>query len=509
MLEDYSNSYKQTTNQILLISDKGIIIAAETLLFKNCVGKPITSLHPFFSSLQPLLTKHNKTFSFECINIKLDKNTYTIDGILNTNTKNKPSVFVFQELTKQYVLFHKATQIKNVSDINAQVLNYSNTALKEREGFKNNFIANFSHEIKMPVNTIYGFASLLETTNLDAIQHSNLNIIKNTNDKLKAMINDIIDISKIETGRFSILKTRYNLLEEINIIIEIYTQKCKEKGLTLNATIDPECPKYVIADKYRLAQIINNLLGNAIKFTPSGTIDFSVKTMPGTNDCAKLEFSIKDTGIGIDSTQIDAIFNGFHQIGNDLSNSGAGLGLAITKNLVQALNGNITVESKIGAGSTFMVTLDFKIATNQNDDKIITKTSKTTIGNPIKILLAEPIHSNQEKLLEIITKLKHTDVVIVENGDEVIEELYKSAFALVILNIKLPTMNGLETARYIRALEIDSISRTPIIITSNAPSKEEENYCKGRGINSYVGKPYNKPELLRKLKYFTKKTRSR
>ena len=505
MLENYNTSYKETTNQLLLINEEGIIVEAQSILFKNCIGKSIEKIHPFFGSLIDLLSQKNKTFNFECINLNLGNINFTIDAVLHTNAEKEPSVFVFQELTKQYVIYQQAAQKRNIAEIKSQLLDYNNINLQEKETFKNTFIANFSHEIKMPVNTINGFVTLLENTNLEQSQRYNLNVIKNTNDKLKTMINDIIDISKIETGRFSIFKTRYNLIEELNMIVAIYSFKCKEKGLTLNYNIDPECPKYVIADKYRLAQIVNNLIGNAIKFTPTGTIQLTAKCVTKNDDSATLLFSVKDTGVGIDSEQINSVFNSFHQINNNLANNGAGLGLAITKKLVDALHGKMEVDSKLGEGSTFSVTLDFKIAPNQKEDKIITKTSKTTANNDIKILLAEPLRGNQEKLLEIISKLNNCDVVIVENGDQVIEELYKSVFNLVILNLKLPTMDGLDTARFIRYSDYKDINKLPIVILSENPSKKEENYCKERGINSYISKPFDKAEILRKLKYIIQK----
>ena len=505
MLQTYTIPYKETTNQILLISNKGIIVDAQSILFKNHIGKAIQSLHPFFETLTNLLTLKNKTYNFECINLEIDNKHYTLDAVLHTNSAEEPSVLVIQDLTKQYITYQKAAQKRNVAEIKAQLLDYNNVILQEKEAFKNSFIANFSHEIKMPVNTINGFVSLLENTNLEQSQRYNLNVIKNTNDKLKTMINDIIDISKIETGRFSILPIRYNLLEELDTITTIYSQRCKEKGLTLNYNIDPECPKYIIADKYRLAQIVNNLIGNAIKFTPTGSIELSAKCVTKNNNFATLIFCVKDTGIGINKKQIDAIFNGFHQVNNNLTNNGAGLGLAITKKLVHALDGKIDLKSEINKGSEFTVTLDFKIAPNQKEDKVITKTSITTAKNDIKILLAEPLRGNQEKLLKIISKLKNCDVVIVENGDQVIEELYKSTFNLLILNLKLPTMDGIDTTRYIRHSDYKNINKIPIVIISDKPSKEEENYCKERRVNSYIGKPFDKAEVLRKLKYIIQK----
>jgi len=508
MLETYNTSHKQTTNQILLISDQGIIINAESILFNNCIGKHINSLHPFFSSIIKLLSKKNKTFNFECINLEINNTTYTIDATLHCNG-GKPAVFIFQDLTKQYILHQLTAQKKNETEIKSQILNYNNIQLQEKEAFRNNFIANFSHEIRMPVNTINGFVRLLENTNLEQSQRYNLNVVKNTNDKLKTMINDILDISKIETGHFSILPIRFNLIEELNTIIQIYSQKCEEKGITLKHAIDPECPKFIIADKYRLAQIINNLIGNAIKFTPAGSIELKAECITKKDDSVTILFSVKDTGIGIAAKQIDSIFKGFYQINNNITNDGTGLGLEITKKLVLALNGEITVESKLGEGSTFLVTLNFKIAKNQKENKKIKKISEETSKNDFKILLAEPYKKDQVKILKIIDKLKNCDVVVVDNGDKVIEELYKSKFNLVILNIKLPSMDGIDTAKHIRHSELELFNKIPITIISNKPSKEEERYCKEHKINSYIGKPFDKKEVIRKIKYIQQKKQAK
>ena len=505
MLEKYDISYKNKTNQILIVDKEGRVLDFESEIFKNAKGKNIGDLHPFFVTILKLLNEENKEHRFQGININIDGEIKTIDAVLHTNSKSENAVIVFQDLTTHYIKYQKVAQLRNEAEIKAQLLAFNNNLLQERDSFKDNFIANFSHEIRMPLNTISGFSILLEDTNLEQTQRYNLNIIKNTNDKLKVMINEILDISKIETGHFIEHEIRYNLLEELNVLIEIYTKKCEKKGLKLNYKIDKNCPKYVISDKYRLAQIASNLIGNALKFTTTGTIDLEVKCKSINKETASIEYTIKDTGIGIAKDQLDKIFNSFHQISNNLYNSGSGLGLAIVKKLVTALNGDITVDSELGKGTTFKVTLDYKIASNQEDDKTVTKVSKSTSDYEYKILFAEPLKKDQAEFLKILNATKKYDVVIVENGDSIVEELFKSHYDLVVLNIKLPTMDGIDTTRYIRYSEYSTFSNIPIIVVSNNPSKEEESYCKKRRINSYIGKPFNKEEVLRKIKYLLQK----
>ncbi|WP_452224064.1 ATP-binding response regulator [Lacinutrix chionoecetis] len=505
MIEKYNISYKETTNQILLINDTGIIIDSESIIFQNVNNKLISDLHPFFYILIDILPEYNQVFNFECINLQIENKHYTIDATLYTHGKNEPAAFVFHELTKQYVLYQKAAQKRNEAEIKSQLLNQQNNLLEEKETFKNNFITNFSHEIRMPVNTINGFSMLLENTNLEQKQRYNLNIIKDTNDKLKTMINDILDISKIETDQFSIYNMRFNLHEELNILAKIFGKKCEKKHLNFNFNLDTECPKYVVGDKYRLTQIANNLIGNAIKFTQIGTVNLSVSCVTKNNEKATLLLSVEDTGIGIENEQINSIFNGFYQVNNSIDNDGFGLGLAITKKLVYALNGKIELKSEYGKGSTFKVTLDFDIANNQKDTQPTQQHVLEDANQNYKILLAEPLEKNQIEFLNIISKLKNIGVTIVDSGDHVIQKLHQSPFDLVILNLKLPTMDGLDTARYIRHSNLEHFNNIPIVVISENPSKEEEHYCKERRINSYIGKPFNKEEILRKIKYIQQK----
>ncbi|WP_299884753.1 ATP-binding protein [uncultured Lacinutrix sp.] len=503
MLTNYNFFHKKQTNQILLINKQGIIIDSESDLFIDSKGKHLSDLHPFFDTIIPLLNTTNKQYNFDCINLTIGKNTRTVDGILNTEDEH--AVFVFQDLTEQYILYQKVAQLRNEAEIKSQLYYHINYLLKEKEAFKDDFIANFTHAIRMPVNTISGFTALLEDSNLEQSQRYNLNIIKNTNEKLRVMINEILDISKIESGHFTINSIRYNLLNEFDEIISIYTKKCEKKGLKLNYKIDEKCPKYVIADKYRLAQIASNLIGNAIKFTEQGSIDLNVVCKTLTKDKATIQFSITDTGIGIEQDQLEVIYKSFYQVSNKIRNDGSGLGLAIVKELVNALDGTIEVNSTLGEGTTFTVTLDFEIDKNQKEDKHITKTNKTTANYEFKILLAEPSKRDQAIFLESVSKSKKFDVVIVETGDDVVEELHKQPFDIAIFNLKLPTMDGLDTARYIRHSDFENFKQIPIMILSKHPSKEEEQYCKQRRINSYLGKPYDKDVLLRKIKYLIKK----
>lgn len=505
MLKDYNTSYKESTNQILIVDKNGLVIDCDSQLFENSKGKKLNNLHPFFISITNLLNTPNKTYNFECINLKLNNLNHSVDLTLHTNKKNENAVIVIQNLTTQYIRYQKVAQNRNEAEIKSQVLDFNNKLLLEKEAFKDNFIANFSHQIKLPLISIDGFVTQLEESNLEQNQRYNLKIIKSTNGRLKTMINDILDISKIEANHFKAYKIRYNLIQELNILAEIYSKKCEEKGLKFVINIDKNCPKYVIADKFRLAQIASNLIGNAIKFTTNGNVTIDVKTIKQNKNKATILFTITDTGIGIEKNHLENIYKSFYQINNNINNDGSGLGLAITKNLIKALNGTINIKSKPEIGTTAKVTLDFKIADNQENEKSKTNIKNTATSNAPKILIAEPLQKEQDLLVKHLTAKQLFNVDVVETGDAVIEALHSKIYDTVILNIKLPTMDGLDTARYIRHSDFSHFNNIPIIIISSKPSTQEEQYCKNKKINSYIGRPYNKAELLRKVKYNVKK----
>lgn len=506
MLSQYKKTYKNTINQILIISKTGEVIDFESALFKNIKTTHISELSPFFNTLIPLLKNPNKSYTFNCVNVESEGKTYTIDSKLHTNSTKEHAIFIFNDLTKQYKEFQKVSQIGNEANLKSQFLDFQNTLILEKDAFRDNFITNFSHELRFPINTIEAFSTLLENTNLEQDQRYNLSIIKNTNTRLKVMLNEILDIAKIKTGHFKLYENTYNILEEFKLIETLYRPLCEAKGLELIVNIHEDCPEYAILDKHRMSQIASNLIGNAIKFTNTGTITLTVKPLEVKDkNLIPIEFTVTDTGIGIPKKQKKHIFETFYQLENNIKNDGYGLGLAITKKIVKALNGKIKVKSEVNKGTTFKVKLNFKAPTNIEPVQKVTKTSQETKDFQYKVLVAEPLAKDKVTILQILNKTKKYDVTIVDTGDDVIDELNKNTFDVLIVNVKMPKMDGIDTALYIRHSKQQQFTKIPIIAVSNTPSKIEEKLCKSKFINSYLGKPYNKQELLRRVKYLTTK----
>jgi len=508
MLNSYINSQTHIINQFIVIDKDGNVVENESLFFEQSktIGKSIKTLHPFFESIDIPEKNKDQEFYFKCVNIIFNKTRHIIDITIKAFKNDDNSLVIIDDLTSHYTNLEEVTQLRNETVINAQLLKYKNHILQEKERFKNRFIRSFSHEIRIPINTINRMCMRLANTNLSQTQHYNLNVVNNINDQIKHIINDILDISRIETGYFELQNTPFNVYDAIEHITALAKQKCFEKNLDFKYNIDKSCPYFLDGDQYRVTQILNNLIENAIKFTNEGSITLDVNVKNKTKNNLSLNFKITDTGIGIKKQELSSIFNGFYQIQNSktIKDKGIGLGLSIVKHLTRALEGTITVESEVKKGTTFTVTLPYTISENQTIDKQALE-EKKQLENALKILVADPF-SKAKTELESIFNQKNYNLSFVESGDAVIESLYRSKYDAVIMNLKLPKMDGLDTVRYIRLSEDADFRDIPVIIVSANKNEEEERKCLKNKANAYLGKPYDKSILTKKINAILKES---
>lgn len=503
MLNSYIDPHINIINQFIIIDKKGIVIENESPFFGKTIGKSIKTLHPFFESINIPSKNEKQEFNFKCINIIFNDKSFVIDITIKTFKNDENSLIIIDDLTNHYNSFQKVAQIRNESIINTQLLNYKNHILQEKERFKNRFIRSFSHEIRIPINAMNRMCLLLKNTNLSQTQRYNLNVVNNINDQLKNIINDILDISRIETGYFEIQTIPFNIHDAINHINTISKQKCIEKGLDFICEIDKTCPTFLDGDQYRLTQILTNLTGNAIKFTTSGTIKLEVIVKNKTKNNIQLDFKISDTGIGIKKQELNTIFEGFYQIKEEkIKNRGIGLGLSIVKHLSSALEGTITVNSEIKKGTIFTISLPYLISKNQTLDKKVLE-EKKQLENALKILVADPF-SKAEKELEAIFSQKKYILNFVESGDAVIENLYRTKYDAVIMNVKLPKTDGLDTVRYIRLSEDADFKDIPVIMVSTNNNDDDERKSMHNKASAYISKPYEKNKLMKKINILIK-----
>ena len=391
-----------------------------------------------------------------------------------------------------------------------QELSEAMTAYEHANQAKSVFLGNISHELRTPLNAIMGFAQiLLEHPHLDAASQEYLGIILQSSEHLLSLIEDLLDISRIENNKIEIAPNLLSLSNFLEVTLAMVSFKCIEKNLTLTTQFAPDLPETIYADEKRLRQVLLNLLSNAIKFTSTGAITFSVAKAPNQ----LIQFAIADTGVGMTATEMEKIFLPFEQVGNlEAKTQGAGLGLAISQNLVQKMGGEIKVVSEVNVGSTFSFELDLisnypQALISQSTKAIallpakaetaIAVQEQATSAKQLNILIAEDVTYNQMLLKIILENLGH-DADIANNGLEAIEMLQEKPYDIILMDIQMPVLDGLEATKRIIA-DWDQDSRPYIIAVSANVSPEDQKQYAAAGMDAYISKPIDFAKLEKAL----------
>ena len=365
---------------------------------------------------------------------------------------------------------------------------------------KDQFISNMSHEIRTPLNAVIGFTDLLAETTLNNEQAGYIEIVKTASQNLLALINNILDLSKIESGNISLENLPIDIKHIVNSAAKIVEPKAKGKGINIICNISPNIPERLMGDQLRLSQILFNLLGNAVKFTDEGHIEIVCKMVSGSDSKKQyISFTVKDTGIGVAEEKQHDIFKRFTQENSDTQRlyGGTGLGLNITKGIVDMFGGKLTLESVPGKGSSFHFILPFNKFENAGlIDKLVDEEHDSLfVGNtnPVHVLLAEDNMINAMLAQKVLQNGGFT-VDHVVNGALAVEKLQQQKYDVVLMDIQMPVMNGILATKYIRQLS-GAIAKIPIVaMTAHSLSGEMQN-CFNAGMTGYVSKPF-RPENL-------------
>lgn len=455
------------------------------LLGKSIINLAIEEHQPDLRKKLGEIIKDNLNFSaFECRFERFDKRV------------------IWVECRASY---HNKTIFINISDISPQK-SYQEQLIKSKEQaeytkkVKETFLANMSHELRTPVNGIIGITGMLLKTNIDEQQKGMLDLLEISSKSLLGVINDVLDISKIEAGKFSIVRSANNVYDIVKAVFDLLQFRANEGNIEFLLEIDPDVPANLIVDSLRLNQILMNLLSNAIKFTERGYVKLKVSVLQRDNDRVKIKYSVEDTGIGIPSDKLTKVFELFEQAEADTVSKygGTGLGLAIVKKLVELKDGELTVSSQVGKGSTFSF-INWHTVAAKPADKSASKPGKTL--SPflnISVLVAEDNMVNQFMLSKMLKDWK-VDVDMVDNGRKVLDKLATKHYDIILMDTHMPEMNGYDAAKNIRVDFVEPKRSIPIISLSAASFGAEQQEALTAGMNDVLSKPFLPDQLHEKM----------
>lgn len=394
-------------------------------------------------------------------------------------------------------------QKKSELEDNVKKLEEAKKKVEEGSKAKTEFLSTMSHEIRTPMNAIIGMTNLLAKDNPREDQLEQLEILDFSAKTLLSLINDVLDFSKIESGKIEFEDLDFDLPYLLKGIIESFRFNTQKKGIELKLEVDKDVPEVLLGDSARLTQILNNLVSNAVKFTDEGEVKIGVQKTAEDGNKVSLLFYVADTGVGISRDKQDKIFESFTQERTDTSRifGGTGLGLTISKKLVDLQGGSIRVESTKGEGSTFFVDLTYELGDETQVDKLQSDkriSSKSLEG--IKVLLVEDNLINQKVMTRFLEKW-NMEISVANNGNEALNMVSDEHFHIILMDLQMPMMDGYQSSQAIRTIDDQRKRNIPIIALTAAALKEVKEKVYASGMNDFITKPFNPVELQEKLEY--------
>ena len=433
---------------------------------------------------------------------------YIVDSV-TTRVDAAQYYLLIEDQTDRYRLVNQLGQQRNEADILKHQLERQNEQLMllkdaAESAFqtRTEFLAKMSHEIRTPLNALIGFTELLQQDDLPKEQAKHAENIQVAGQALSEMLNDILDLSRIESGKYQIELVPFSLVPMLEDVVALCIQKADQKNLELHLNVDPALPELLRGDKVRLAQVILNLLTNAIKFTENGSVVLSVSEADASDSDVLVEFKVTDTGRGIPEEQQQEIFERFSQtrVADATVQGGIGLGLAIVRQLVDAMGGRIAVESVLGEGATFRVRIGMQRIDQTSIDVVDSGENAGSINNiaGLNILLAEDSQLNRQFVREVLQGLG-ASVIAVDNGKSAVQKLLTEPVDVVLMDVMMPELTGDQAIARIRHEFLFPLNKTPIITLSGKNSDADKEKFLTAGADFVLPKPYRGHQLVQAI----------
>ncbi|MES2701886.1 MAG: tetratricopeptide repeat protein [Bacteroidota bacterium] len=504
-MHDFGNSSKFLTNSLReaqLLGNAEVQIICHFYLGRlymddNNYRQALQSLNSAFTLASEYMRRHDLLSIHEALSALYD------------NMGDIPKAFhhlkTFEQLKEEIFKQKIINELRNL-----QVRQQIELAKKEKEvaertaHLKHQFMANMSHEIRTPMNAIVGMTKLLQSKEPRTDQLRYLNAIHQSADNLLVIINDILDVSKIEAGKIIIEQTDFSIRDVLNSVRDMLMLKAEERGIELRIVVDPAIPRRLIGDPTRLSQVLINLAGNAVKFTERGFVEVNASLRKSEGNKLWVRYDVIDTGIGISPEHVDSVFDSFTQAGSDVARKfgGTGLGLTISRQLVNLMGGEISVQSELQKGTTFTTVIPFEEAAMQEEIKKVVTLDAAAMQrlNNMKVLLVEDNEFNrmvaEDTMKEIMPDIQ-VDVAV--NGQEAVYRVQHQQYDVVLMDIQMPVMDGVKATHLIRTTLPEPARSTRIIaMTANVLQEDVQQYLDA-GMNAYISKPFKTEELLHQM----------
>jgi len=509
MLEEEIQGFVNENILVLLADIKGIVIKCNNSFLPIHIGDSIYELHPFFQCFTSVVDSNNTETTFNCVHLDNEGSDFIVD--IRMKKKEDGVLITLNNFTQHYNEYQIVAQARNESVIETELTVLKNIELEKRELFKNEFIQNFSHELRNPLTNSISIANLLEGTKITNEQRKMLEYLRDSHLHLKLLLEDTLSISMIAAGKMALRESDFNLLRSLELLEFTYGNKAKLKNLDFGAKFDKKLPEHVRGDRLRIYQVLSNLLENAVKYSDEGSVSFEVELNQKWGNKANVRFKISDSGCGIEKDDFPKIFDSFSRLNVNDGRSGVGLGLPVVKGLLELMGSELQVVSTPGKGSEFFFDINLNFPLNltsalgsNGKTRIKGFAENKTDSTKYRMLIVEDNEQLQTILLKMLIEEGHFYIDLVNDGSRVIEQVINNQYDIILMDVNLPNANGDELTKLLREFPFKNFKNIPIIgITANAYKEAIDTFL-AKGMNAVLTKPFEKDLLLKTIFKFLK-----